>query len=216
MLYVSTGLLISTFQVDESNLSELGAESPGRSTLFARLWPRGGRITMPKAEIAGRSHWLITKHIANRMDIFTTYLRGDRKALVVFSFEEEAGAFLNLQLAAAKDGWRVRQTSVGELVSILYGPCWDTKQVVLNPVPDIGGEALADLLSMHRNDFLRLLLGEEAPSNLHLVPSQTHRPQEGGSIMGTSHNLISHGDDNVAQPVPNSPPTTSTFVGASE
>jgi hypothetical protein len=112
---------------------------------------------MPKAEIAGRSHWLITKHIANRMDIFTTYLRGDRKTLVVFSLEEEAGAFLNLQLAAAKDGWRVRQTSVGALVSILYGPCWDTKKVVLNPVPDIGGEALADLLSMHRNDFLRLL-----------------------------------------------------------
>ena len=146
---------------------------------------------MLKAERAGLSHWLITKHIANRMDIFTTHLCGDRKALMVFSCEEEAELFLDLHLAASKDGWRVRQTSVGELVSILYGSCSDTKKVVLDPIPDIGGEALADLLSMHRNDFLRLLLGEEAPSNLHLVPSQTHRPQEGGSIMGTSHNLIS-------------------------
>ncbi len=133
---------------------------------------------MQKTKIAGRSLWLITKHISNRMDIFTTHLGGGSKALVVFSFEEEAEMFLDLRLAASKDGWKVRQTSVGELVSILYGPCSDTKKVVLDPLPEIGGEALADLLSMPRNDFLRFLLGEEVPSNLHVVPSQTHRPQE--------------------------------------
>jgi len=98
---------------------------------------------------------------------------------VVFTFEEEAEMFLDLGLAASKDGWKVRQTSVGELVSILHGPCSGTKKVVLDPVPEVGGEALADLLGMPRNDFLRFLLGEEAPSNLHLVPSQTHRPQKG-------------------------------------
>ena len=134
---------------------------------------------MLKTTIAGRSHWLITKDITNRMDIFTTYLCGDRKALVVFSFQEEAEMFLELRLAASEDGWRVRQTSVGELVSMLYGPCSGTKKVVLDPIPEIGGEVLVDLLSMHRNDFLRFLLGEEVPSNLHPVPSQTHRPQEG-------------------------------------
>jgi hypothetical protein len=133
---------------------------------------------MPKTKIARRSLWLITKDITNTMDIFTTHLCGDRKALVVFSFEEEAEMFLDLRLTASKDGWRVRQTSVGELVSILYGPCSDTKKVVLDPVPDLGGESLDDLLSMHRNDFLRFLLGEEVPSNLHRVPSQTHSPQE--------------------------------------
>ncbi len=133
---------------------------------------------MLRDKIAGRSHWLITKHITSRMDIFTANLCGDSKTLVVFSFEEEAEMFLDLRLAASKDGWKVRRTSVGELVSILHGPCSDTKKVVLDPIPEIGGEALADLLSMHRNDFLRFLLGEEVPSNLHLVPSQTHRPQE--------------------------------------
>ncbi len=133
---------------------------------------------MLKTKKVGRSLWLITKHITNRMDIFTTNLSDDSKALVVFSFEEEAEMFLDLQLAASEDGWRVRQTSAGELVSILYGPCSDTKKVVLDPVPEIGGRALDDLLSMHRKDFLRFLLGKEVPSKLHLVPSQTQSPQD--------------------------------------
>ncbi len=133
---------------------------------------------MLKTKLSGRSHWLITKHLTSRMGVFTTYLCGDRNALVIFSFEEEAQMFLDLQLAASKDGWRVRQTSVGELVSVLYGPCSDTKKVVLDPLPELGREELVALLSMPRNDFLRFLLGEEVPSNLHLVPSQTHGPQE--------------------------------------
>ena len=137
---------------------------------------------MLKTERARLSYWLITKHIVNRMDIFTTQLCGDRKALVVFSFEEEAEMFLDL--AASEDGWSVRKTSVGELVSILYGSCSDTKKIVLDPVPEIGGESLADLLSMHRNDFLRFLLGEEVPSTLRLVLSQTDKPHEVGKHHG--------------------------------
>ena len=46
-------------------------------------------------------------------------------------------------------------------MSVLYGPCSDTKKVVLDPLPEIGGEALADLLSMHRAEFLRFLLGKK-------------------------------------------------------
>jgi len=118
-----------------------------------------------------RWHWLNTKHVTSRMDVFTIHLCDDPKALAVFSREEEAQMFLDLRLAASKDGWRVRQTSVGELVSVLYGPCSDTKKVVLNPVLEVGREELARLLSMHRNDFLGFLLREEVPSNLHLVPS---------------------------------------------
>ena len=138
---------------------------------------------MLKAKMTGRSHWLITRHLTSRMEVFTTYLCGDPKAMPVFSFEEEAQMFLDLQLAGSKDGWRVRQTSVGELVSVLYGPCSDTKKVVLDPVPEVGREEISELLSMHRNDFLRLLLGEEVPSSPHLVPSRTHKPQE----------LVAHG-----------------------
>ncbi len=86
--------------------------------------------------------------------------------------------FLDLCLAVSQDEWRVRQTSVGELVSVLYGPCSDTKKVVLDPVPEVGREEITELLSMNRKDFLRFLLGEEVPSKLHFVPPQTYRPQE--------------------------------------
>jgi hypothetical protein len=65
---------------------------------------------MLKGNGARRPHWLITKHTISRLDVFTTDLCGDRKALAVFSFEEEAKMFLNLRLAAAGEGWRVRQT----------------------------------------------------------------------------------------------------------
>ncbi len=132
---------------------------------------------MLKAKLARRSLWLITRDITSRMDIFTTHLCNDRKALVVFSFEEEAQMFLDFRLAMSGGGWRVRQTSVGELVSVLYGPCSDTRKVVLDPVPEAGREELVELLSMHRDDFLRFLLGEE-PSNLRLVPSHGQRPQK--------------------------------------
>ena len=139
---------------------------------------------MLKTKISGRSHWLITKHLTGRMEVFTTNLCGDGKALAVFSFEEEAQMFLDLQLAASKDEWRVRQTSVGELVSVLYGPCSDTKKVVLDPVPEVDRKEITELLSMNRKDFLRFLLGEEVPSKLHFVPPQTYRPQE---LVGHGH-----------------------------
>ena len=136
---------------------------------------------MLKAKLARRPLWLITKGITkgitSRMDVFTTHLCGDRKALVVFGFEEEAQMFLGFRLATSGGGWRVRRTSVGELVSVLYGPCSETRKVVLDPVPGAGGEGLAEPLSMPRNDFLRFLLGEGVPSSLHLLPSQTHGSQ---------------------------------------
>jgi len=106
---------------------------------------------------------------------FTIWLGGDGEALAVFGFEEEAEMFLHLRHAALGEGWGVRQTSVGELVSVLYGPCSNAKKVVLDPLPRVvGGEELIGFLSMRRNDFLRILLGEE-PSSLHFVQSRTLR-----------------------------------------
>jgi hypothetical protein len=116
-----------------------------------------------------RAYWLITRHAASRMDVFTTHLCGDGKALAMFGFQEEAQMVLDLLPAASREGWRVRQTSVGELVSVLYGPCSDTKKVALDPVPEVGRKGLVGPLSMHRNEFLRFLLGEDGPSSLQLL-----------------------------------------------
>jgi hypothetical protein len=141
-------------------------------------------MTKLRTRLAGRSCWLIARHTTCGMDVFTTRLCGESKALVVFGFQEEAAMFLDLRLGGFEDGWKVRQTSVGELVSILYGPCADTQEVVLDPVPEIHGEALGDPLSMPRNDFLGYLLRREVPSNLTVAPSQNHGPQEDGRHHG--------------------------------
>jgi hypothetical protein len=125
---------------------------------------------------AVRSHWLITKYDHSKMSALTIHLGRDGEGLAVFGFEAEAKMFLHFRRAALGEGWGVRQTSVGELVSVLYGPCSNAKKVVLDPLPAIvGGEELIGLLSMRRNDYLRILLGEE-PSGPHLVPSRTSRP----------------------------------------
>jgi hypothetical protein len=132
---------------------------------------------MLKAKRAGRWFWLITKRATSRMDVLTIRLGGTGEALAVFSFEEEAKMFLDLRRCESEEGWRVRRTSVGELVSVLYGPCSDAKKVVLDPMPAVAGKEPVGLLDMHRNDFLRFLLGEE-PSNLHLVSSPARTPQK--------------------------------------
>ncbi len=124
---------------------------------------------------AYRSHWLITKYDHGKMNILTIGISGGNEALAVFAFEEEAEMFLHLRRAALGKEWGVRQTSVGELVSVLYGPCANSKEVAMDPAPEVGKKKLAGSLRMPRKHFLRILLGE-GPSGLHLVPSRTPGP----------------------------------------
>ena len=133
---------------------------------------------MLKDNGAKRWYWLITKHLVSRMDVLTICLGDDGEALAIFSFEEEAQMYLHCHPRASEEEWRARQTSVGELVSVLYGPCSDTKKVVLDPLPRIGKKELVGLLRMHRSAFLRFLLRQEAPSHLHFVPSRSHGPRK--------------------------------------
>ena len=109
---------------------------------------------MLKTTIAGRSHWLIAKHTTNGTDIFTTKLCGDSKALVVFSFEEEALLFLSVQ--GLTEGWAVRETAADELVSFLL----DSRpaRVALDALPGPLGRKMVRLLSMERERFLSDLL----------------------------------------------------------
>ena len=76
--------------------------------------------------------WLIARDGASRWEPLTTRLADGRRALCVFSFEEEARLFLRL---GTEDGWRVRTIGVGELVSVLSGPCRQDKLVALDPLP---------------------------------------------------------------------------------
>ena len=71
-------------------------------------------------------------------------------ALPVFSGEGEAEMFLWLG-GAFEDGWRIRETTAGELVSILYGPCADVGWVALDSSPQMTPDTIrADGVSRER------------------------------------------------------------------
>ena len=118
-----------------------------------------------------RPLWIITRYENNRMEVFTTGVDHDEGFVGVFSFEEEAEAFLWLLGDDEKKGWHSEQTTPGELVSVLFGACADMKRVVLDPLPLALGRGMLPLMSVNRDVFLRCLLeesrrvaGEPAPS----------------------------------------------------
>ena len=77
---------------------------------------------------------------------------GGEQALLVFSGEDEAEMFVWLK-GAFEDGLRVRETSTGELVSILYGPCAGVGMVALDPSPEMAAETIR-LVSLSRERFV--------------------------------------------------------------
>src|SRR5215210_3446931 len=107
-----------------------------------------GAFTRESAETAGgvprrdgtQRYWVIAKDAKDtedgfgQPDLLTVDLDGAGEALPVFSFEEEAEMFLWLQ--TTEDGREVRETTPGQLVSILYGPCADVGRVMLDPLPE--------------------------------------------------------------------------------
>ncbi len=109
-----------------------------------------------------RPLWIITSYENNRMEVFTAGLDPDGGFLAVFSFEEEAEAFLWLLGDDEKKGWHSEETTSGELVSVLLGPCADVKRVVLDPLPLPLGRAMLPVVSVNRDAFLRCLSEEHA------------------------------------------------------
>jgi hypothetical protein len=127
-----------------------------------------GTSTREDAETAGgvsgrggaQRYWVIAKDAKDgfgQPDLLTVDLDGTGEALPVFSFEEEAEMFLWLQ--TTEDGQEVRETTPGQLVSILYGPCADVRRVMLDPLPEIGVRMQISLLGMDRNDFVESVMG---------------------------------------------------------
>ncbi len=97
-----------------------------------------------------RPLWLIAKQPCNGLEVFTI----GSNVLPVFSFREEAEMFLGL--GYAPDGWQLRETTCGELVSVLYGPCRRVEHVALDPMPGV-----VELVSLSRRAFIRTLLASD-------------------------------------------------------
>ena len=102
-------------------------------------------------------YWMIANHRFSEIEVMTEDLEGRGEALVVFRFEEEAGMFLWLR--RLEDVWEVRETTAGELVSVLYGPCAHVRCVILDPLPEIWAGATVELESLARKDFVKTVMG---------------------------------------------------------
>ncbi|QIN83952.1 hypothetical protein GBA63_15830 [Rubrobacter tropicus] len=73
-------------------------------------------------------YWLIVAREGFRMRVCT--VRGE-DAMPVFSREGDAASFL--RVAGLEDGWWARETSLGELVSLLLGPYAGVSRILLDP-----------------------------------------------------------------------------------
>ena len=78
--------------------------------------------------------WLVVRHEKSQMKVLTVDYSGEQ-ALPVFRGQGEAEMFVWLG-GAFEDDWRVRETSSGELVSILFGPCAGVGRMALDPSPE--------------------------------------------------------------------------------
>lgn len=98
------------------------------------------------------SYWLLVRNERNGIEILTTRLSDGRQALPAFSFEEEAEMLLCLR--GSPDGWRVRKTAAGELLSMLYTVLRGIGCVTLDPIPESSRLDATGLLSISRKDFM--------------------------------------------------------------
>jgi hypothetical protein len=135
------------------------------------------KVRMPNTirGLARRPLWIITSYRNNRMDVLTIDPDGDGGgSLPVFSFEEEAQTFLGLS-ENDQEGrrWRSRETTAGELVSVLMATCAEVREVMLDPLPlTLGmGRLMSPLSSVARERFVEELLGRRREPTGELVPA---------------------------------------------
>ena len=105
--------------------------------------------------MGSRALWLIVKHRFSGLEVLTI----GSHVLPVFSFREEVETFLHLRNAA--DSWQARETTCGELVSILYGPCRDVGHISLDPLTE-----RVELVGLSRKAFVEALLGSDTSSSV--------------------------------------------------
>ncbi len=105
---------------------------------------------------AHRPYWLIRRSRGGHIEALTMEF-GGMEALPVFSFEEEAELFL--ALGVSDEGWKVRRSGAGEILSLLHGPCSGVYGVALDPVPECCGGPLLQLLTIEKEDFEAMVLG---------------------------------------------------------
>jgi hypothetical protein len=111
---------------------------------------------VPKNRAAQRSFWLIATRTPGRMEVLTIAAAGEM-VLPIFSFHEEGEFFLRLEATAE---WWLRETSTGELISLLLGLCAQVDKVALDPLPGLWEKEIIELVSTGRRRLVHHLMGE--------------------------------------------------------
>ena len=123
---------------------------------------------MSKNKAARRSFWLIATRAHSLREVLTIDASSET-VLPIFSLQEEGEYFLGLE--ATEANWCIRETTTGELVSLLLGLCSRVDKVALDPLPGLGEREIVELVSMSRRHFVRQLLGEVAAHSERKFPS---------------------------------------------
>lgn len=114
-----------------------------------RMAERGASRRVLAPDLA---YWLIANNANDRVEVFTIKCSSEGEVLPVFGHEEEAEMFL--RLGEVEDGWRVRESRAGEMISVLYGPCAGVNEVALDPLPEMVAERTVGLVSLPRARFI--------------------------------------------------------------
>jgi hypothetical protein len=101
------------------------------------------------------SYWLIAEKRNNWLEVLTIRTDHDQETLPVFSSEEEAEIILRFR--GVTGGWRAKESSAGELVSVRSGPCAGVEKVALDPSPEMIVEGTVRLVSLLRESFMNLI-----------------------------------------------------------
>jgi hypothetical protein len=105
-------------------------------------------------------HHVVARHGANGPELLNVTLKPGEEALPVFSFEGAASGFL-LSSGLGRE-WYPRESSPGELVSLLLGLYAATERMLLDPLPGVlaGEDGPAD--AIHWERFVNRFLGKSA------------------------------------------------------
>ena len=145
---------------------------------------------------SGAARWLIADRTNGNMDVFTIDDGGER-VLPIFSFLDEAEMYVRLQIATPPGNppgaprWEPRACSPGEIVSVLFGRLSDVARVALEPLPEVCGKTILDLLSVGREAFVLSLVGEgtsavSAGTSQHPPDGPSHRPSSATPFIAAS------------------------------
>ena len=108
----------------------------------------------------GSMFWVVFADECRLTCPLTLSLEGGKEALAVFSHQEEADMLLRW-FGTVGEGWRIRQTSAGEVVSLLYGPCCGANTVALDPSPQMLADSFISTVALERGRFVRWVTSRE-------------------------------------------------------